>query len=238
MRRRAILILLVAAAALAVPAPPLGALSVPLPPKSQQLTISGFVIGRVAKGNLVRFGFLVTGSSEGWLGVRFVKLVLLLHGHALEEVVFFPKQERLRVGDQPAVSINTATPVTSGFFRVNPHTVRMIRSTDGIRLTLWARVREPIPKGTTFRVIAREEKGRISYAREKVGVYGGFLTWGTFAIGFLLALLLGALGTNLRHAGRLRERQPSIWDILERRLREERARPPALVGVGGNGGPG
>jgi hypothetical protein len=235
MRRTALLAALVAAIWLAIPAAPMGALSLPHPPKARQLTISGFVIGRVAKGNLIRFGMLVTAPG-GWFEVRSVKVVLLLHGHALEELAFFPKNELLHVGDQPAVSINSPTPLTSGFFRVNPHTVRMIREAFGIRVTLWARVREPIPQGTTFRVIARNEKGVLSYAREKVGVSGGFLTWGTFAIGFVLALLIGAFFTNLRWSRRLRERHPSVWDVLERRLREERARPPALVRVGAGGG--
>jgi hypothetical protein len=235
MRRRAILVLLVMATLWALPATPVLALSLPHPPKARQLTVSGFVIGRVAKGDLIRIGVVVT-NPRGWGDVQSVKLVLLLHGHGLEELAFFPKTAQLRVGDRASASIDTSTPVSAGFFKVNPHTVRMIRQAFGIRVTLWARVREPIPKGTTFRVIARSEEGGISYAREKVGVYGGFLTWGTFVIGFVLALLLGAFVTNLRFSRRLRERQPSIWDILERRLREERARPPVLVGVGGNGG--
>ena len=235
MRRRAFLVLLVAAIAWALPATPVLALSLPHPPKARQLTASGFVIGRVAKGNLIRVGVVVTNPG-GWADVHSVKLVLLLHGHVLEELAFFPKTAQLRVGDRPPVSIDSSTPMSAGFFKVNPHTVRMIRQAFGIRVTLWARVREPIPQGTTFRVIARNEEGGISYAREKVKVYGGFLTWGTFTIGFVLALLLGAFVTNRRLARRLRERQPSIWDILERRLREERARPPVLVAAGGNGG--
>jgi hypothetical protein len=234
MRRTTLLAVLVVAICLVGPAAPVDALSLPHPPKARQLTVSGFVIGRVAKGNLVRFGILVT-SPGGWFEVRSVKVVLLLHGNALEEIAFFPKEERLRVGDQSAVSINTSDPVTSGFFRITPHTVRMIREAFGLKVTLWARIREPIPKGTTFRVIARSEKGGISYAREKVGVSGGFLTWGTFAIGFVLALLAGAVATNLRWSRRLRERRPSIWDVLERRLREDRVRAPALVGAAGEG---
>lgn len=235
MRRKAILVLLVAATCWALTATPVLALSLPHPPEARQLTVSGFVIGRVAKGDLIRIGFVVTNPG-GWADVHSLKLVLILRGQILEELAFSPKTAQLRVGARPPVSIDSSTPVSAGFFKVNPHTVRMIRQAFGIRVTLWARVREPIPKGTTFRVVARSEEGRISYAREHVGVYGGFLTWGTFTIGFVLALLLGAFVTNLRLARRLRERQPSIWDILERRLREERARPPALVGVGGSGG--
>ncbi len=235
MRRRGFLVLPVVAISLALTATPVLALSLPHPPEARQLTVSGFVIGRVAKGDLIRIGVVVTNPG-GWADVHSVKLVLILRGQVLEEVAFFPKTALLRLGSRPPVSIDSSTRVSAGFFKVNPQSVRMIRQAFGLRVTLWARVREPIPKGTAFRVIARSEEGGIAYARENVGVYGGFLTWGTFTIGFVLALLLGAFVTNLRHSRRLRERQPSIWDILERHLREERSRPPALVRVGGNGG--
>jgi hypothetical protein len=235
MRRRAIVVLLVVVTLLVLPAAPLGALSVPHPPKPQTLTVSGFVVGRIAKGNLIRFG-VVASDPRSWGHLHSVKVVLLLHGQSLQEMAFFVKEGRFRLGDRPTVSTTSSSPVIAGFFRVNPHTVRRIRHTFSIRLTFWARVREAIPKGTTFRVIARDDAGNISYAREKVAVSGGFLTWGTFAIGFVLALLIGAFVTNVRVGRRLRERQPSIWDILERRLREERARAPALVGVPSPGG--
>ncbi|HEY3210780.1 MAG TPA: hypothetical protein VGL18_13510 [Actinomycetota bacterium] len=235
MRRRPILVLLIAGTLSALPASPVDALSVPHPPKPSQLTVSGFIVGRVAKGNLIRFGILAS-DPRSWGDLHSVKVILLLHGQSLQEMTFFVKENQFKLGDQRAVSITSSEPVVAGFLRVNPHTVRRIRHTFSIRVTFWARIREAIPRGTTFRVIARDEAGNISYAREKVGVSGGFLTWGTFAIGFVLALLIGVFVTNLRYSRRLRERRPSIWEILERRLREERARPPALVGVGGNGG--
>jgi hypothetical protein len=235
MRRTGVLILLMVAAAWALPAGPVLALSVPHPPKPTVLTVSGFVIGRVAKGNLVRFG-IIASDPRTWGDLQSVKVVLLLHGQPLQEMAFLVKSGEFKLGDQPSVKTSSATALTAGFLRVNPHTVRLIRHTFSIRVTFWARVREAIPNGTTFRVIARDEGGNISYAKEKVKVSGGFLTWGTFAIGFVLALLLGAFVTNVRFTRRLRERHPSIWEILERRLREERARPPTLVGVGGNGG--
>lgn len=235
MLRRASLAVLVVVAMCALPARPVLALSVPHPPKPTVLTVSGFVIGRVAKGNLVRFG-IIASDPHTWGDLHTVKVVLLLHGQPLEEMKFLVKENLFTLGDQPPVSISSTTPVVAGFLQVNPHTVRRIRHTFSIRVTFWARVREAIPKGTTFRVIARDEGGRISYAREKVKVYGGFLTWGTFAIGFILALLIGAFVTNLRYSRRLREREPSIWDILERRLREQPARPAVLAGAAGDGG--
>jgi hypothetical protein len=210
---------------------------VPHPPRPDRLTVSGFVVGRVAKGNLIRFGILATvPTTSSWAALDSLKVVLLLRGQKLQEMTFFVKEGLFKLGDRPPVSITSSTPLGGGFFQVNPHTVRRIRYTFSVRATFWARVREPIPKGTTFRVIARDENGNISYARERVSVSSGFLTWGTFAIGFVLALLIGAFAVNLRYSRRLRERQPSIWDVLERRLREDRARPPALVGAGGNGG--
>lgn len=237
MRRRSIVALVVVAAVTILPAAPLRAISLPHPPKPKQLTVSGFVVGRVAKGNLIRFGILASDPSS-WGHLHSVKVVLLLRGQNLQEVTFFVKEGLFKLGDRPPVAITSSNPLSAGFLRVNPHSVRRIRHTFSIRVTFWARVREAVPRGTTFRVIARDEDGNISYAREQVAVSGGFLTWGTFGIGFVVALLIGAFVTNLRLGRRLREREPSIWDILERRLREERLRPPVLAGVRGDGGTG
>jgi hypothetical protein len=218
----------------ALGAEPVRALSVPHPPKPTQLTVSGFVVGRIAKGNLVRFAIVVY-EPLSFAHLESVKVVFLLRGQNLQEMTYVVKKDEFKLGDQPPVSVTSSTPVRAGFLQVNPHTLRRIRRTFGLRVTFWARVRESIPPGTTVRVIARDEDGNISYAKEKVHIRGGFLTWGTFTIGFVLALLIGAFLTNLRHSRRLRERQPSIWDVLERRLREERARPPALAGLGADG---
>src|SRR6266542_591218 len=108
MRRRAFLVLLVAAISWALPATPALALSLPHPPQARQLTVSGFVIGRVAKGDLIRIGVVVTNPG-GWADVHSVKLVLILRGQVLEEVAFFPKTALLRLGSRPPVSIDSST---------------------------------------------------------------------------------------------------------------------------------
>lgn len=237
MGRRSIVAVLVAAGLLILPAGPLLAISLPHPPKPRQLTVSGFVVGRVAKGNLIRF--VIRAFDPGnFTHLHSVKVVLILRGQNLQEMTFFVDKDMFQMGDRPPVAITSSTPLAAGFLQVNPRTVRRIRHAFGVRVTFWARVREPIPQGTTFRVIARDDDGKISYAREKVVISGGFLTWGTFAIGFVVALLIGVFFTNLRLGRRLREREPSIWDILERRLREERLRPPVLIGGRGDGGVG
>jgi hypothetical protein len=235
MVRRSIAVVGVAAVLSALLALPAGAFSIPHPPQPAQLTVSGFVVGRVAKGDKVRFG-IVAFDPRTWTDLESVKVVFLLRGQVLEELAFFVKGGKLAVGSQAPVDISSPTPVSSGFFRVVPHTLRMIRHAFSIRVTLWARIQEGLPKGTIFRAVARDDAGRIAYAKEDVKVYGGFLTWGTFTIGFALALLIGALIVNERWARRYRTLRPSIWDVLDRRLKEERARPPALVAARGDGG--
>jgi len=234
-RRRAIAAALVAIAVVAVPTGPLWAFSAPHPPQPKQLTVSGFVIGRIAKGNKIRLGILAF-DPRTFTDLQSVAVALILHGQVLERVTFFVREQQLQLGDQPRIDISKTASLTSGFFRMNPRTVRLIRGTFAIRVTMWAVVRETVPKATTVRVVATGEGGQVTYAKEKVGIYGGFLTWGTFAIGFLLALLIGAFLANLRWSRRYRALRPSIWDVLERRLREERVRPGLLAGVGADGG--
>jgi hypothetical protein len=219
---------MVVVAAVALTAQPAGAISVPIPPKPNRLTVSGFVIGRLAKGNKVRIGF-VAFDPLFWADLSVVKAALLLRGQVLEDLSFFVHDQTLQVGDRAPVSIESRDPVTSGFFQVNPQTVRMIRYAHGIRVIMWAHVRESIPNGTTFRVIAKGSGDDLSYARVKVAITGGFLTWGIFALGFVLALLLGMALARARAAKRFRAEQPSVWDVLVRRLREERGWQPSLA---------
>lgn len=226
MLRRGIVLLLSAQILVAVVAFEADAVSLPHPPKPKQLTVSGFVIGRLAKGNKVRFG-VIASDPLTWADLQSVKVALILRGHVLEEFAFLVKDGVFQLGDRPPVPISSTERVTGGFFRVNPHTVRMIRHTFSIDVTLWAVIREGIPHGTTFRVIARSEGGRLAYAREKVSVSDGFLTWGTFAIGVIAAFFVGGFVRSRRYQRLRKQLQPSIWDVLDRRLKEERVRPSA-----------
>jgi hypothetical protein len=56
-----------------------------------------------------------------------------------------------------------------------------------------------------------------------------FLSWGTLAVAVAVAAFVGALVGNTVSSRRYRQHEPSIWDILERRLREQNARPPSLA---------
>jgi hypothetical protein len=216
--------------------------SLPAPPKPKQLTASGFVHGRLAKGNKVRFGFVVFDPLAA-PDIKTLKLVLLLRGQPLEqlEVSGFTRdaggvKATLAIGGRPPVSTRTKGRITSGFFWIDPHTVRVIQSTFALHVTIWAHVIEPLPPGTTLRVIAHNGIGSTSYARETVQIQGGFLNWVTFIVGAVIALLLGYAIASARAARRQRELVPSIWDTLENELRLQRGRPP-LVGAatGGDG---
>jgi hypothetical protein len=43
------------------------------------------------------------------------------------------------------------------------------------------------------------------------------------------ALLLGAFLGNILTHRKYRQREPSVWDILERRLKEQKAKPPRTL---------
>jgi hypothetical protein len=237
MRRRALVCLLVLAALAVLPAESASAFSAPHPPLPKQLTVSGFVVGRVAKGNKVRV-VIVALDPKTWINLKSVGVALVLNGAPLEELTFLVKEGRFQLADQAAVKTTRRTPVAGGFFSVYPPTVHLVRYAFSVRLAIWARVVEGVPRGTTFRAVARDEDGTLSYARLKVGITGGFLTWGTFVIGVVLAMLLGMAVANARWSRRHRELRPSIWTILERRLGEERARRTVLAPAPAKVGPG
>ena len=53
-----------------------------------------------------------------------------------------------------------------------------------------------------------------------------------------VALFMGAFIGKALTRRRYRERQPSIWDIVERRLREQKIRPRAVILAGNDGATG
>jgi hypothetical protein len=57
----------------------------------------------------------------------------------------------------------------------------------------------------------------------------GLLSWGTLGLAAALAVFIGGFfGNSLTHR-RYRQRAPSIWQVVERRLKEQRVRPPTPV---------
>jgi hypothetical protein len=234
MRRRAVVFVLTLTMLAVLPAESGSAFTAPHPPLPRQLTVSGFVVGRVAKGNKIRM-VVDARDPNTWINLDSVGVVLLLNGVSVQELSFQVKEGVFQLGAQAPVRTTQRRPVAGGFFRVYPPTVHLVRYTFSVRVAIWARVTAGVPPGTTFRAIARDEDGTISVAKLKAEIKGGFLTWGTAAIGMVLALLLGMAIANARWARRHRELRPSIWAILERRLREESTRRGVLAPVPAKG---
>ena len=86
-----------------------------------------------------------------------------------------------------------------------------------------------------IRVAATSRAGKSSIAKLRVAQRGGYLSWGTVGLAAILALVLGTFIGNTVTSRRYRQREAGVWDILERRLKEQRARPPTsdLATVGG-----
>ena len=174
-RRRALVCLLVVTVLLAVPSSMASAFTAPHPPLPKQLTVSGFVVGRVAKGNKIRV-VIVALDPKTWINLTSVGVALVLNGAPLEELTFLVKEGRFQLADQVGVRTTRRAPVAGGFFSVYPPTVHLVRYAFSVRVAIWARVVEGVPRGTTFRAVARDEDGTLSYARLKVQITGGFLT--------------------------------------------------------------
>ena len=230
-RRRSILVLLVLAlGAMALwPAGAVLAISLPHPEPPRRLTVQGTLVGKMGKGGKVNFNIVATDPSS-FLHLKSVKVVMLLHGFSIQDIEFF-------VGTQ-TIGTTARQPVKFGgrglpgsFLRIiNGNTSRFIRSTFGIKLIFWARVTESIPGGAQVRLIATDQDGNVSRATNRAPVSRGLLSWGTLGLAAAVALFLGGFVGNTMTSRRYRQREPSIWQIVERRLKEQRVRPPTPAG--------
>jgi len=186
------------------------------------------VTGKLGKGGKVNFRLVAT-DAESWYHLKSVKIDLLLNGFSIQETEFFVGPQTIgTTGVQPVKF--RGPPLQGSFLRIiNGNTSRFVRQTFSITLIFWARVSESVPRGIRLRLIATDQDGNVSRATNRVVVSRGLLSWGTLAMAAALALFLGGFVGNTITSRRYRQREPSIWQVVERRLREQRARPPSPV---------
>ncbi len=204
------------------------AVSIPHPEPPRRLTVQGSLVGKLGKGAKVRFNVVAT-DPKSWYDLKSVRILMQLHGSSIQEIEFFVGS--LAIGTTGVEPVKFGGPALPGSFLriINGNTSRFVRQTFSITLTFWARVTESIPGGTRLRLLATDQDGNVSRATNRVAVSKGLLSWGTLGLAAALALFIGGFfGNSLTHR-RYRQRAPSIWQVVERRIKEQRVRPPTPV---------
>jgi hypothetical protein len=236
--RRALLLLVAVSLLLMASSPALG-LVLPHPEQPKRLSITGGTIGKVGKHHRLRL-VMTAADPKGFVDLESMTASLVLRGQILQQInydiggltVQIAGQSAIRVGDRPAPE--------GAFFQIFPRHARYIRSTFSVNFTVWMYFLEGVSKDARWRFTAISRSGEpqrsavaISY---RVRLAPGFLSWGTLGLSAAVALFLGGfLGNTFTHR-KYRAGEPSVWDIVERRLREQKARPPTVYAVRGDGG--
>lgn len=226
--RRSIVLVLSLVAALLLQAGAAYAVSLPHPEPPRRLTVQGTLVGKLGKGGKVNFRLVAT-DPQSWYHLKSVKIDMLLNGFSIQETEFFVGAQTIGTTGVQPVKFG-GRPLQGSFLRiVNGNTSRFVRQTFSITLIFWARVSESVPRGVQLRLIATDQDGNVSRATNRVDVSGGLLSWGTLGLAAALALFIGGFfGNSLTHR-RYRQRAPSIWQVVERRIKEQRVRPPTPV---------
>jgi hypothetical protein len=179
---------------------------------------------------------MTAADPKGFFDLQSMTARLTLRGQVLQEIVYrisdssveITGQKPVRVGDRPAPE--------GSFFQMFPHHGRFIRQTFSVEFTLWIKFLEPVSKSATWQFLATDGSNRSVALRSKVRLAQGFLSWGTLGIAVAVALFIGSYAGNTMTHRRYREAEPSVWDIVERRLKEQKARPPTIYALRGDGG--
>jgi tetrahydromethanopterin S-methyltransferase subunit F len=228
MRPRLIIVLWLVALLLAL-APATGStISLPHPQAPRRLTIQAFITGNVARDRRVRF-HLVGTDPVGWHHLQTLRIAMMLHGQPIQEIAFTLDDTSIATAGHAPVPIGTLVRLPGSFLDVHPGRSFMIRSVYSIRVVMWVKVSSDVPRDAEFRITATDDEGRVSLVRRPARLAAGLLSWGTLALAVGFALFAGAFVGNTFSSRRYRTRQPSIWDILQQRLREERVRRPMPV---------
>jgi hypothetical protein len=213
-----------------LPPAPAASISLPHPKEPERLTISSAIAGKLSRGSRVRFSVVAT-DPQGWTDLTAIRIEMLLGGLPIQEITYRPNEETLAVGGGGTVQAGSPRILNTSFFQFFGRQVIPVRSVFAIGLTIRGRVLTDVPRTTVFRMTATSQSGASVSVLRRPRFPQSYLSWGTLALAAAVALLLGAAGGTLLMARRHRERAPSIWDVVERRLREQRARPPAPAPV-------
>ena len=236
MGSRSIVLVLLAGSFWLVPPQAAVAVPHPHPEPPSGLTVRGFVRGTLGRDSDVRFALTAT-HPRGFHHLSSLRADLVLHGESIQDITFLVDDRLLAVGSRPPVPIGPAAPSTvpGSFLSVDASRTRLIRSTFSVRVELRLAARTRIPGDAVFRMTVTDDEGGSATSLRRPRLDAGLLSWGTLVVAVALALVVGGLTGTTLSARRHRQRQPSIWEILERRLKEENARPPP-AGVSAAGG--
>jgi len=229
MKRGAVgLVALVVLALWAVPAVPVAAVSLPNPEAPRVATIQATVKGGFASGRAVEMGVVATHPA-GWVHLQTVTITLLLNERPVEDAVFDVQQETIAVTGVDPVPVGTPAILRGSFFAVDASRVRLVHEAVGILMTLRITPLAPIPRGSVLRASSTDTDGKVVSVRRVAPLAPGFLSWSTLALAVAVALFIGAFVGNTFSTRRHRQSEPSVWDILQRRLREESGWRPGLA---------
>lgn len=238
-RRALAAILSVGAACLVavVQAAPARAISIPHPVRPDRLTVTGFQQGRAGKGRTVHF-VVTADDPKGFAHLRSVSVRFLVREQPIQEIVFFVDEGTVGLAGRKPVPPREAGPVDAGFFVLHARGTRFVRSVFTFKLIVPVTFVEALPRDSAFRVLAVDDDRRVAMRKRPLRQGQALLSWGTFGLAAAAALFMGAVAGSTVASRRYRQREPSIWDIVERRIREERSRPPAARPAWGGGGVG
>jgi hypothetical protein len=196
----------------------------PQPPK--RLSITGGTIGRVGKHHKVRLVMTAATPPPGYQDLKSMSASLILRGQVIEQIVYDIGASTVGITGQRAIRVRDRPAPQGSFFQIFPHHAHYIRSTFRIHFTVWMYFLEAVSKDARWRFIVTSRSRPSVASSYRVRLAPEFLSWGTLGLTAAVALFLGGLlGNTLTHR-KYRQREPSVWDIVERRLKEQKAKPP------------
>ena len=232
---RRVLLLLLAACLLLLAAAPALALVLPHPDRPKRLSITGGTIGKVGRHHKLRL-VMTAAAPKGFVDLKSMTASLVLRGQVLEQINYDISGLTVQIEGQQPIKVGDRMAPRGSFFQIFPHHARFVRSTFSVNFTVWMYFLEGVSKDARWRFTANSRSGPGAAISYRVRLAPGFLSWGTLGLSAALALFLGGfLGNNFTHR-KYRAAEPSVWDIVERRLKEQKARPPTVYAMHGDGG--
>jgi hypothetical protein len=200
-------------------------LVLPHPQRARRLSITGGIIGRVGKHHKVRLVMTAATPPSGYGDLKSMSASLILRGQVLEQIVYDIGAVTVGITGQRAIRVFGRPAPKGSFFQIFPHHAHYVRSAFIVNFTVWMYFLEAVSKDARWRFVANSRSGSSVAISYRVRLAPVFLSWSTLGLSAAVALLLGAFLGNIHTHRKYRQREPSVWDIVERRLKEQKAKP-------------
>ena len=197
----------------------------PLTASAQSPGLKGTIQGTLTKGSTITIR-MTAAQQGGFQHIDQMRVVLVLHGVLLDDIVYDQSAATVTVGPSLPVPIGSQGVGQGSFFHVSGRDVALASSGNALSVRIDATLLQDIPPGAAFSLGAGNDE---HYPVTWISVVAHLppppprgVPWGAVIAAVLIALLIGGTVGSLSASRRRPPQRVHVYSSIQRKLAEER----------------